>query len=564
MSALFGFLGPPSPELRQHLAGILQHRGEECRWIETRWGSIGTRVDLRDDAATALLGQHGSNAVGLAGHVLGDAPVTDVPQRPPWRGAWVAASLGPEGLVLARDGAGARSIYWGRLKDRVIFGSEPKAVSAAPGFDRRLRLGGLAQYLAFSFIPVDETIIEGVFAVGPGERVHCTADTMSKRRWFVYEENPERTLTDGEWVEEFRSVHAEAIRERLVGSAPLAFLSGGIDSSIVAAELRAQGVDPLDALTVHFGEGYPNELEFSREVSKRLGVRAHEFLVNPDSFVQRLEKLVWHLDDPIGDPVTMPNFELAREARRFGRHVFNGEGGDPLFGGPKNLTMMMHHVYGGVPRPKGFRERAYLSSYRRAYSELPYLLTAEALEQINPEQDLESVLTPFFEDDRSMLHKLLLINARLKGARLILPKVERMLGAWGLVPMSPLFDERIMRLSQQMPERLKLSAGMEKVVLKKAYANNLPESVVARPKSGMRVPVHFWFAGEMQTLARDVLSERIVKSQGLFRYERIQQLLDYDIEEGPGRYGLRLWMLMTFQLWRQTLLDAPASARLTA
>jgi asparagine synthase (glutamine-hydrolysing) len=266
------------------------------------------------------------------------------------------------------------------------------------------------------------------------------------------------------------------------------------------------------------------------------------------------------MDEPIGDPITIPNFELARQVGRGFRWVFNGEGGDPVFGGPKNLTMALHHWYGSGDRSPGFRERQYLESYRRAYSELDRLLTPELRASVSPREDLEGILTPFFETDRpsSFLHKLLAINIRLKGAHLILPKVERMLGAWGVTPLSPLFDERLVRLAFAMPERMKLRHGIEKVVLKQAYAGRLPAEVIERPKSGMRVPVHFWFQGELRKTAKHLLSRRKVKQAGLFDPDRVQQLLDYSIQQGPGRYGLRLWMLMTFEIWRQLVIEGEA------
>ncbi|MEE8301703.1 MAG: asparagine synthase-related protein [Candidatus Tectomicrobia bacterium] len=254
---------------------------------------------------------------------------------------------------------------------------------------------------------------------------------------------------------------------------------------------------------------------------------------------------------------TVPNFELSARVAQDVRWVFNGEGGDPCFGGPKNISMLLHHWYGGIDRQANTRERLYLASYRRAYDELWNLLSPELQQDIDPKTDLEGFLTPFFATSRppQFLNKLMAINIRLKGAHLILPKVERMTGAWGLTPLSPLFDERLIRLSFMLPPRLKLAAGAEKIVLKHAYANALPASVIARPKSGMRVPVHFWFRGEMKRYARHILHPRRLRQAGIFRPERVRQLLKYDIEEGSGRYGLRLWMLLTFEIWRRLVVE---------
>ncbi len=117
----------------------------------------------------------------------------------------------------------------------------------------------------------------------------------------------------------------------------------------------------------------------------------------------------------------------------------------------------------------------------------------------------------------------------------------------------------MIRLSFQMPSRLKLAGGVEKVVLKRAYEDQLPPEVIARPKSGMRVPVHFWFRGEMKRYARKILNPRHVRRAGMFDPERVKQLLNYDTQEGPGRYGIRLWMLITLEMWRRIVIEGESS-----
>lgn len=177
--------------------------------------------------------------------------------------------------------------------------------------------------------------------------------------------------------------------------------------------------------------------------------------------------------------------------------------------------------------------------------------------QINPEHDLEGPLSPFFRatQPRSFLNKLMMINIRLKGANLILPKVDRMLAAHGLTPLSPLFDDQLTRLSFQLPPTMKLRAGIEKYVLKRAYEDLLPRGVIDRPKSGMRVPVHYWFQTDLRRYARSLLSKRNLLAAGIFDPARVRQLLAYETEDGGGRFGLKLWMLLTFELWRQLVVE---------
>lgn len=475
------------------------------------------------------------------------------------RGAFVLAIRDADGIHIARDGAGVRTVYHGTFAGRFFFAVEPRGILAIPGFPRCLRPGAVAQYLTFSFIPGAQTMLADVFELPAGHVVSANgSQAPQSQRYFYFEDDAPVPRSEAEWQEQFESEFQRAVRERIPDDEPIGlFLSGGIDSSVVAAELAKQSDRPIKTYAIHFGPNYAHELDFARAVAERCGTDHEEVLIQPRHFLPRLQQMIWHLGEPIGDPITMPNFELSAHAAQDVRRVFNGEGGDPLFGGPKNIEMLLHHWYGGVERDPFFREKMYLVSYHRAYDELERLLTPEWRASYDSEAELEGVLTPFFNANPPglLLNKLMAINIRLKGAHLILPKVERMTAAAGLVPLSPLFDERLIRLSFQMPPTLKVANGIEKIVLKRAYRHDLPAEVINRPKSGMRVPVHFWFQKEMKRYARKILSPRRLKQAGIFNPERVKQLLDYNIEEGPGRYGLRLWMLLTFEMWRNQVIE---------
>lgn len=482
----------------------------------------------------------------------------------PLCGAWVLVARQGQRWWLARDGAGHRALYYGLCQRQLVFGVEPKAVVAYPGFERRLNVSSLARYMAFSYSPGQATMLEDVQELMPGHWLSWSPSdqALTQRRYFTFEDaEPERFDDPQEvWPERFVRAFERAIAARLPkASEPIGlFLSGGIDSSVVAAQLQRQRPGKLRTFSIHFGPEYPHELDFARAVAERCGTEHEEVLIRPKDFLPRLRQIIYALDDPIGDPITVPNFELARHAASQGlRVIFNGEGGDPCFGGPKNLTMMMHHWYGGIEHGPRARERAYLASYRRAYEELRHVLSPSTLAQIDEGRDLEGVLTPFFEVERPrlFLHKLLAINIRLKGGHLILPKVERMYGASGLVAQSPLFDEEIIRLAFSMPGDMKVRGAVEKYVIKQAYKDALPKQIIDRPKSGMRVPVHYWFQKDLRRYARHILSPRELKRAGIFDPKRVKQLLSYETEEGPGRYGIRLWMLLTFELWRRLVIE---------
>jgi asparagine synthase (glutamine-hydrolysing) len=543
------------------LAAALAHRGPaQNRWDEDRLQAVTLG---RPSESQSFANRH--SRLLLSGPVTAPLDILDLLNRNLEEG--LNALHGPgiicyqknRTLIVARDGAGGRALNYSFAGGQFSCASETRALLALPDQARTLRPGAVAQFLAYSFIPGPETMLAGIHSLPAGTYLRIDLDAPAPGEpvpWF-FPEADEGTLALEDGPEAFSRTLRRAV-ERLLpqaGSSPALFLSGGLDSSCIAAELARDHSHSLQSYSLHFGSGYPHELEHAREVVRHCQLKNHhEILIRPKDFAPRLVDMIEALDEPIGDPVALPNFELAAHVGKKHRAVFNGEGGDPLFGGPKNFNLLLHHWY-GLPQhhydPR-HREKQYLASYRRAYEEVSRLLTPEFRELFEADHELEKPLTPFFQKSRpkNLLNKLMLINQRLKGAHLIQPKVERMLAAHDLRPLSPLFDEDLIRLSFALPPRAKLAHGRDKVVMKEAFAGRLPDSILHRPKSGMRVPVHYWMKKELRSPMRDILSSRTLKREGIFDHRRVEQLMRYRTEEGPGRYGLRLWMLMTFQLWK--------------
>ena len=567
MSGLIAFTGPPDPKLRQRMLATLAHRGEPVpNPIET---AIGTIAVCRLSQA-APVGQTQTSCFdddqkpfAFAGFLFNEVPreksISNLSQL---RGSFGFAFFSGDCLTIGRDPTGCQSLSFGRIANQWLVATEPKAFTSEKRFQCTLRPSAIALYLSCSFVPGSDTALENLYELPAGHiaELRPGCDPVISR-YFNFEDDefdPKSTdrISDADWIQRTRQNIEHAVAERMPSEPRAVFLSGGLDSSIIAAEVAKQSKHPIETFSIHFGKRYPNELNYARAVAEKIGSIHHEVEIKPRQFIQRFRSMIWHLDAPIGDPITQPNFELARiVGERFG-HVFNGEGGDPLFGGPKNIGMLLSHWYGGT-RKANYRERAYLQSYRRAWTELRHLLTDDLLQQMDGERDVEGVFTPFFtaEKPKSFLNKLMAINIKLKGADLILPKVDRMLAAHSTTPLSPLFDDRLTKLSFQMPPTMKLRQGIEKFVIKETYRDSLPIEIINRPKSGMRVPVHYWFQREMRRYAKSVLSRRRLKRAGIFNPDRVQQMLKYETQQANGRYGLRLWMLLTFEVWRRIVVD---------
>lgn len=487
-------------------------------------------------------------------------------------GAFVMALAVGDILYLVRDHAGVKAIYWTVHQGRLLFASEIKALFADNRLQRRMRPGALLEYLSFSFVPGARTMFEGIEELQPGTLLTFSQGQAKVRRHFLFEKQEWGMAKQSEWKEETDTTqeHVEAVRSALemsvrdccqVSTTPAVFLSGGIDSSAVLAMTCKVLPDvTIPTFSVNFGPEYANENEFISLMVERYRTDHHWLEIRPADFMAQLREIIWYLDDPIGDPVAMPNYLMAKAAAKVTDVVLNGEGGDPCFGGPKNIPMFLARLYGPAPdEPKqGWLERNYLHAFQRCYQDLKSLVEPSLFKEAGGEEALVALLEPFFNTPtpQAFLNKLMSLNIRLKGANLILVKVDKMTSANGLLALPPLFSRRIIETSMACPPELKLEGAVEKAILKKAVQDLVPEAIIARPKSGMMVPVRFWFQGEMRRYAKKHLSPKNIKRVGLFNPEYVKRLLNYEIEGVHGmRHGLKLWMLITFMLWYEQMVE---------
>ncbi len=476
------------------------------------------------------------------------------------RGSFVMVIVDGETIHLVRDGAGRRTLFYAKQGNLFNFAIEPKALSQFARFDRKINQASIVKYFSFSFIPERDTMLEDIYELKPNTIVSYHPQKGISEQHFLnldrYDKHHEDDLEY--WKEQLTSEMQKDVQFLLKNTNGQVgvFLSGGLDSSIISAIVAQESSKQIPTFSIHFGNEYRHELDFARMIADRYQTEHHEVKVDPHNFIPKLFKTIWHLDDPIGDPITVPNFELAQFASQKCNYIFNGEGGDPCFGGPKNIPMMVQEWY-GKPKEENYREKAYLNSYQRGYAYMHKFLQPQIINSLNHTTELEGILTPFFQtnEPKNYLDKLMNINIQLKGAHLILPKVERMLGASQITPLSPMFTENIIQMSMEMPSLFKLNQGVEKYIFKKAYWDDVPKAIINRPKSGMRVPVQYWFQKEMRKYAKKLLHKKNLQETGIFNHEIVKDILAYDGEKGIRRHGLLLWMILTFEIWRKIFIE---------
>ncbi len=350
-----------------------------------------------------------------------------------------------------------------------------------------------------------------------------------------------------------------AIAKRLNGENEVGlYLSGGLDSAGVGYWLRKRGVQ-VQALSLDFG-AKSVEKEQAVAVARHLDLKHTLLPVDGSELEPLLPELVWKLDLPFGDSVIGPHYLLGQAARARGlQAVFNGEGGDQLFGGWTSKPMIAAEIYSGLFGEQS-REEQYLASYHKFYGLEDRLYTPELKAEVGGPGQRRAHLQPYLGGGGAamFLNRVRLADLSLKGSQNILPRAERMSNAWGLDARVPLFDRDLAEASFRLPPHLKLKGATEKYILKWTLRKALPEDVVWRRKFGMSVPITDWVLGPLRGVMEELIGPRSLERRGLFRNDFVAQLRageNTPDEVRRRRVGERLWALMMLEAWFRVFID---------
>lgn len=447
-------------------------------------------------------------------------------------------------LWLIRDSVGSSTLYYTRQHNTIYVASRSRLLK--PYHDRELDLIALRDYLSCSFVPGERTLWQGVKEIRPGTVLCFSSDgneikSQATTYWQPTEkiENRDRSL---EWHgKQLRNCLDRVVREYLPQDRPVGiYLSGGLDSSCITALAARHHNAPIHTYSLHFGADCPNELEYSTMVAQHCQTRHHILEITFKQMWDELSNAIAALDDPIGDPLTVPNYLLAQRAKQDVSVILNGEGGDPCFGGPKNQPMLLEKLYHNCNPTTAF-----YYSFRKCATDLSQLLLPDVWNRV---KDVPSLFTDDLTSNAEYINRLMLLNIKYKGADHILTKVNNLTSAANLLGLSPLFDRRIVDLAMQTPPQYKLAGAIEKAVLKTAVRDILPPAIIDRPKSGMRVPVQIGFKQYWNRRSRGLLLGRNAKIKDYCDRTIIKDWLNYK-NDLWGRYGIKLWLLVSLEMW---------------
>ena len=463
-------------------------------------------------------------------------------------------------LVLARDPLGERTMYYSAAQSDGShwFSDRLTELRRIRAIGRDLSMEALRDYLIYAYVPGTQTMFVEGFEVAQGSTVTLRPrqPPQIKQVWKLREQL-DHSLSFDEDADRLRTLLSSAVSSRRPDGPVGVYLSGGVDSSAITALLCEQDPTDVHTFAIHFGLDLPHELTFVNQVVERTKPHAHhEIELTAAELVSALPDTMAALDDPIGDPLTVPNLALGRRAAQIAPVIFNGEGGDPVFGGPKNQPMLLATLYGDGDSHDIGRSPAidslYLRSYQKCFNDLDRLLRPDVKAALAgrpaPEERIASVLS-----NGEMYHfvnRLFAANTRLKGSDHILTKVANLTAAAGVIGRSPLFDRAVVEAAFAMPPGHKLQGTIEKAVLKAAVADLLPATIIDRPKAGMRVPVQSWFRGPIKREGTKRLLSRRAHIAPYLERDVIKRWSKYE-GDPSGKYGRKLWLLLSLERWME-------------
>jgi asparagine synthase (glutamine-hydrolysing) len=498
---------------------------------------------------------------------------------------WDARS---ERLLLARDRMGKKPLYWHHSPNGLLWGSEAKALLAVPWVERRVNALALHHYLTLQYVPDPLTIFDGINRLPAAHKLVVERNGAPQvSRWWQLKFEPKWKISDQDAIKQARTLVSAAVQRRLISEVPLgAFLSGGIDSSIVVALMAEQTAQPVKTFSIGFEERRYSETDYAREIAERYATDHHEFIFRSHGLIGVIERSIVATDEPFADPAALPLLELARQARKRVTVALCGDGGDETLAGyrryvidgllrpyaalPRWITQRaVPATVGLLPEPAWIPEdRNFITGLKRlgqfsattpkaslvrwgsyfSHDEKLAIYTEDWRQKFARVNTADWIAAGYDDASASnFLDRSLYADHVTYLAGDLLPKTDRMTMAHSLEARSPFLDVEWVEWTARLPERFKTRGLKTKWLLKAAFSELLPRNIRLRGKQGFSVPVGVWLRNELRTWARERLLENHVLSEW-FRPPVVEHLIE-EHDGGKINHGKRLWALLIFALW---------------
>ena len=508
--------------------------------------------------------------------------------------AFAVWDLEAERLFIARDRLGVKPLYYGWNGRCFVFGSELKVLLAHPGIERALDPQALLYYLRYSYIPDPLTIFQGISKLMPGHLLNLRGSDLEIKCYWngaIPSDEP-CSMSEEDAVISLEGLLRESVRLRLVSDVPLgAFLSGGVDSSLVVGLMSRDMARPETTFSISFVEEEYNELPHARAVAKHLNTDHHEFIVGPQD-CGLIEEIVRHFDEPFGDPSSIPTYCLSKLAAKHVTVALSGDGGDELFAGydryrvdlgrrrydkwpafaKRGLSLASDLLSEGCVGKNLLHAMSlqghdrYLESvsYFRPH-DLPCIATPDVI-KMSHDRAADGIMRAYLREvsGRPWLAQLQYLDTKTYLPGDVMTKVDRMSMAHSLEAREPLLDHVLVEFAARLPTKMKFRQGISKYLLKKVAERYLPTANIYRKKQGFGVPLEYWFKGELKHYIHDVLFDRRAQERGLIAQENVTDLVR-QYESGRTELATAIWMLVILETWCRVYLDRqPSATSLTA
>jgi asparagine synthase (glutamine-hydrolysing) len=485
-------------------------------------------------------------------------------------------------LLLARDRFGEKPLFFSADRERIVFASELKSLLQVPGFVRDVDPEAVRAYVCFGYVPTPRSIFRGAEKLAPGHYLRWADGRASVHPYYRLDLAPKHRLSEAEAEEELARLLDRAVSSRLVSDVPFgAFLSGGLDSSVVVALMSRHLSEPVRTFSIGFREEAYNELSDARRVAEHLGTQHREQIVEPDA-VQLLQDLVWFLDEPFADSSAVPTYLVAKLAREHVTMVLTGDGGDEAFAGYDRYLRFLELQRLGplkpvaaaaagaagslVPGPLGHRLRrvserlrqpfpdSYLSGVALTRADVADALLGDAARA--GAADHYGGLSAVARDAArlELLDRCVAVDFASYLPDDILVKLDRMAMASSLEGRAPFLQHELVEFAVRLPRAMRVRRGRGKHLLRRVAARWLPPDVLQKKKQGFAVPLGTWFRGPLVELAADLVDSRVFRERGLVSAAAARRYLD-DHRAGKADHGEILWLVLAMELWCRSYLD---------
>ena len=501
-------------------------------------------------------------------------------------------------LFCARDRLGIKPFYYALTDDRFAFASEIKALFKLHDLKAQLNRRALPEFFTFGYLSAQETLYHNVYKLLPGHRL-CI-DLASKKPqpevtqyWDLNNAPQARLLDEAQYVSQFRELFTDTVRSHLMSDVPLGvFLSGGLDSSSIAAVMASLKEERIQTFSVGYAENQCSELPYARAVAEHIGAEYNEVILGPEDFFTSLPQLIWYEDEPLVWPSSVALFFVSRLASEKVKVVLTGEGGDELFAGYLKYRVALWNLRGGplyrafVPRfvqqtvrkalasdlgpdwmlrklrhsflyhPESF-EQIYFDNFYAAFPqyEQPHLFDNALNDELRDVNAYANSMRYFPANglNGNALNDLLYMDIKTYLVELLM-KQDQMSMAASIESRVPFLDHKVVEFAASLPARCKLRFSSGKYLLRKAMARHLPREVLRRNKKGFPTPIRLWLRNQLFEKLKTILTDGRLAERRLLKPNYIEYLLNAQ-RQGLSSATEGCWRLLNFELWCRIFLD---------